>query len=176
MGTEEKRLLLELVASVTAIGALAVIAFQQWHAARLGRFAALTDVHKQIGSKGFRRSLTKIFHASDDELHILRYTKSFHDLPPKLVEAIEAVCQLYDLVGARVQDGVLPKKETLKTEWKVLVLLWPLLENFVQVRADGRGTPYKEHLKWLYDEAKKFQEKHREYRHYRPQISRDEMR
>ena len=169
-----KETVIELVTSIGTVGTLAVIAFQQWHSAKLSRFAALSDLNKEIGTARFRKALTRIFHASDEELLVLKNAKSFNDLDSELIEAIEAVCQLYDLVGARVQERVLPKKGTLKTEWKVLVLLWPLLENFIQVRADGRGTPYKEHLKWLYEKAKEYQENHKEYRYYSPRINRGE--
>jgi len=73
-------------------------------------------------------------------------------------------------MGVRVQEGVLPKKEALKTEWKLLVFLWKRIKTFIQRERERRGIPYKEHFEWLVREAEEYKKKY--YPESKPNLTR----
>lgn len=168
-GLMDMELILQMVASAAALFGLAMIWFQLRLSIKLSRFAALTNAHQEIGTLEFRRALRRIYHASPEEIESL--DESGND---ELRKAVELVTGRYDLMGARLQDGVLPRDGTLKTEWKLLVVLWPKLEPIVLARGKGRDTPYKEHFKWLFEQAKAYQQKY--YPEYNPRPNPAESR
>lgn len=147
--------ILAVVGAAATIIGLGMIWYQLRLQSKLARFAALRGVHEQIGRLEFRRALRCLHQATPDEMKHLDDEGS-----ADLREAFELVTGLYDLMGARLQDGILPKDGTLKTEWKVLAVLWPKVEAQVRARGKGRGVPYKEHFEWLFRQAKDYQDQH----------------
>lgn len=87
-----------------------------------------------------------------------------------LREHIDDATAVYDLVGLRIQEGVLPKEATLKTEWKILVPLWSHTKEYVMKERRRRGMPYKEHFEWLASEAERYRQKH--YPEAKPRVVR----
>jgi ADP-ribose pyrophosphatase len=166
----DMQLILEIAATVAALFGLLMIYRQLRLSTILSQHAALTNAHQEIGSPEFRKALQQIYHASSEELKHL--DESGDD---ELKRAFGLVAGRYDLMGARLQDGVLPLDGTLKTEWKVLVVLWPKLEPAILERRDGRGTPYKEHLQWLFEKAKEYQQNHKDYRSLKPHLNEAEL-
>lgn len=148
-------LILQMVTSAAALFGLGMIWFQLRLSTKLSQYSALTNAHHEIGSLEFRIALRRIYHASSEEIEHL--DESGGD---EIREAFELVSGRYDLMGARLQDGVLPHDGTLKTEWKVLMVLWPKVKSIVLARRKGRGTPYKEHFEWLFKQAHSYQQKH----------------
>ena len=147
--------ILSVVGTAATVITLGMIWYQLRLQGKLARFAALSDVHKQISALEFQQALRCLHQATPNEINNLDEEGS-----ADLREAFGLVTGLYDLMGARVQDGILPKDGTLKTEWKVLTVLWPKVEAQVTKRGKGRGLPYKEHFKWLSQQAKDYQNKH----------------
>ena len=112
------------------------------------KLEALTEIHKEVRSKDFRKALKMIFHGDP-----ISQKKEIED-------SIRLVAGLYDLLGVRVQEEVLPREETLKTEWKILIFLWKRIKGFIYQERQNRGVPYKEHLEWLVKEADDYWKEH----------------
>jgi hypothetical protein len=144
--------IIELATAVTGIAALLLIVLQLRQQTKQQRFEALSQVHKEVAEPEFRDALRAIFAVPPEEL---TSTTSFD-----LMQSIDDATAVYDLVGLRIQEGVLPKEATLKTEWKILVPLWQHVEGFVKKERERRGMPYKEHFEWLAGEAEKYRRKH----------------
>lgn len=162
-------LILQMVTSAAALFGLGMIWFRLRLSTKLSQYAALTDAHHEIDSLEFRKALRRIHHASSEEMeHLDEYGVD------ELRKAFELVSGRYDLIGARLQDGVLPHDGTLKTEWKVLAVLWPKVKPVVLARRKGRDTPYKEHFEWLFEQAKAYQQKY--YPGSNPSINLAELR
>ena len=142
----------KIISTSAAVGMLFLIWRQLRIQTKQSRFEALTQVHKEVLSTEFREALLAIFSSQPEDLAAV---KSKH-----LLEKLGIVTGLYDLVGARIEEGVLPYEPTLKTEWKILIPLWQQVEKFVLEERKRRGLPYKEHLERLVDKARKYRDKH----------------
>ncbi|OGO14915.1 MAG: hypothetical protein A2Z14_16855 [Chloroflexi bacterium RBG_16_48_8] len=143
---------IELVTAITGMIALLLIVLQLRQQTKQQRFEALSQVHKEVAEPEFRNALQAVF-SKDPEA--LASTTSF-----ELKRSIDDATAVYDLVGLRIQEGVLPKEATLKTEWKILVPLWRQVEGYVKSERERRGMPYKEHFEWLAKEAEKYRSRH----------------
>ena len=144
--------ILEVATAIAAIIALPLIVLQLRQQNKQQRFEALGQVHKEVAAVEFREALRSIFAVEPEELAA---TKSV-----ALMEQIDDATAVYDLAGLRIQEGVLPKEATLKTEWKILLPLWSHLEGFVITERQRRGVPYKEHFEWLAGEAELYRQQH----------------
>jgi ADP-ribose pyrophosphatase len=143
-------IILQIVTSIAALFGLGMIWFQLRLSTKLSQYEALTSAHQEISSNEFRIALRQIYQTE----HL---DESCSD---EIKEAFGLVSGCYDLMGARLQDGVLPYDGTLKTEWKELMVLWPKVEPLVLARQKGRDTPYKEHFEWLFEQANLYRQKH----------------
>ncbi len=144
--------IVQLISASAAIGALFLISYQLYQQTKQSKFEVLTAIHREVGTKEFRKALKIIFKAKQEEL-LNPYSK-------EVLESIELVTGLYDLVGIRLEEGVLPKAATLKSEWKILVLLWRQVQGFVLREREDRGLPYKEHFQMISLEAEKYWKKY----------------
>jgi hypothetical protein len=162
------QVILQIVSSFVALFGLGMIWFQLKQGAKLSQHAALSSAHKDIISGEFRKALRIIF--STPDLDIKEFDKNVDE---STKEAFEFVIAQYDLIGARLQDKVLPWNGTLKTEWKILVILWPKVAPLIESRKEGRGIPYKEHFVWIYKQALHYQKKY--YPNSLPKINPNEL-
>jgi hypothetical protein len=144
--------IIELAAAVTGMIALLLIVLQLRQQTKQQKFEALSQVHQEVAKPEFREALRTVFAVSPDELA----STTSNDL----MQSIDDATAVYDLVGLRIQEGVLPKEATLKTEWKILVPLWRHVEGFVKEERKRRGMPYKEHFEWLAMEAERYRSKY----------------
>lgn len=151
---------LDIAATVTAIIALLLIVLQLRQQTKQQRFEALREVHREVATAEFREALRAVFAVDSEELAA---TDSV-----TLKEHIDDATAVYDLVGLRIQEGVLPKEATLKTEWKILLPLWSHTREYVMEERRRRGLPYKEYFEWLAGEAERYRQKH--YPETRPQV------
>lgn len=114
-------------------------------------FEALTQLHKELISKDMQRALRVVYAFEPTRTN----TTSIGEL-----EAIELVLNTYDLIGYRISRGVLPKNDTLETEWSVILGIWKRLEAFViaQRKPGQRGNDrYKFWLEKLVKQAREYQ-------------------
>lgn len=134
----------QVISTLVAVVALIFIWHQLRQQTKQLKLEALTEIHKEVRTKDFREALEMIFNGDP------RYEKK------EIEGSIRLVAGLYDLLGVRVQEGVLPRDETLKTEWKVLIFLWKRIKRFILLERKRRQVPYKKHLEWLANEAKDY--------------------
>ncbi len=138
--------------AIAAVGLLLI-----WQQLRLGnkqaKFQALTELHKELISKDMQEALRLIYSKEPDELA----TPSIDELPK-----IQLVLNTYDLIGFRVKQKIIPKKETLQTEWMVLLRIWKKLKKFVEKHRTfcGKSVPYKKYFEELCKMAERFQKEH----------------
>jgi ADP-ribose diphosphatase len=145
-------MLIKIISTSAAVGMLSLIWRQLHLQTKQSKFDALTKVHEQVMSTAFREALLAIFSTPPE---VLADVKS-----KDLLEKLGLVTGLYDLVGARIEEGVLPYKPTLKTEWKILITLWQQVEQFIIRERERRCLPYyKEHLERLVNKAKEYRDK-----------------
>ena len=143
---------IQVISVLASIGVLILIWRQLRLQTKQAKFDTLTQIHQEVCTQEFRDALAIIFSVKPHELS--------NSNSQEIIDSIGTATGLYDLVGVRVQEGVLPKRATLKTEWKILVPLWDHVKGFVYNEREQRGLPYKEHFEWLAGEAKKYWEKH----------------
>lgn len=112
-------------------------------------FEALTQLHKELISKDMQRALRVVYCFKPNRTN----TTSIVEL-----EAIELVLNTYDLIGYRISRGVLPKNDTLETEWSVVLGIWKHLKTFVDAQRRQRGNHrYKFWLEELVNQAIEYQ-------------------
>lgn len=120
---------------------------------RQALYDALNDLHGDLISDEMHASLRMIYAAEADELRDPKDTK--------LLEAVERALSTYDLVGFRIEKGVLPKEAVIETEWSVLLRLWAKVEPFLREESLRRGlVPYKPHFQRLVECAQQYKSKH----------------
>jgi ADP-ribose pyrophosphatase len=136
------------ISTLAAVVTLIFILRQLKQQTKQLKLEALTEIHREVRTKDFRKALGLVFNGDP------RYQKK------EIEDSIRLVSGLYDLLGVRVQEGVLPRDETLKTEWKILVFLWKRIQGFILLERKRRGLPYKEYLEWLVKEAEDYRKEH----------------
>jgi hypothetical protein len=116
------------------------------------RFNSLTALHQELISPAMQRALRFIFNTEPDAL---TRPRDEDDL-----EQVELVLRTFDLLGHRLQSGVLPVEETLQTEWITVLAVWPRLVPFVEMMQKERNVPYKRYFRWLAERAEEYRRQH----------------
>jgi ADP-ribose pyrophosphatase YjhB (NUDIX family) len=143
----------QLISAATAIIALLLIWLQLSYQTKQMRFEALTQLHQELIKPEMQKALRFIYNSDPEKLSNPTSEEAFI--------FIESVLNMYDLIGFRLRQGVLPRKATLETEWMVLLRIWPQLKPFIEAERLRRGNRfYKEHFEWLVNQAEQFKEQH----------------
>jgi len=144
--------LLSLASVLASTGVMLGIWWQLKCANTQRRFEALSVLHAKLYGPSMIEALRFIYSKSADELT----APSTEDELAK----IEYVVNAFDLVGVKIAKGVLPRKDTLATEWRVLLRLSAKLSGFLAREREIRdGWPYKEHLLDLMSAAEAYRNK-----------------
>lgn len=144
--------LASVVSAAAASGALVMVAWQIRLQTKQLRFEALTRLHDLLISVQMHNDLRLIYATQASALAA--------PSSPETLQALERVLAMYDMIGFRVREGVLPKDSVLKTEWTVLLRLWAQSKAFVVAERQRRGVPYKDDFEWLVNEAKTYKSRH----------------
>jgi hypothetical protein len=145
------------LASVAGSGATVIALFGVWrqlrYQSRQLRQTALTALHKDILDPEVQRAIRAIYAADPASLA--------EPKTPEDLERIELILNQYDLIGTRLEYGLLPKKQTVSTEWPVILRLWCQLQPFIESEARLRpGVPYKPGFVWLVQQSERYKQKH----------------
>ena len=117
------------------------------------RFDALTILHGNLYGPSMLEALRFIYSKTPNELA--------EPVSEDELNKIEHVVNSFDLVGFKIAKGVLPRRDTLATEWRVLLRLSVKLSKFLDKETEIRcGGPYKEHLRILIAEAEEYRKRH----------------
>lgn len=145
---------IQILAGLAAVAGLFLIWAQLRNQSKHIMFEALDRLHKEITGPVIQRDLRLIYSAKPDDLAT--------PTSVRVLESIERVLNMYDLIGFKIESGVLPKGPTIQTEWAIVLLLEHQLKPFRTKERERRGNvaPYKPHFQWLAKEAAGFQKLH----------------
>ncbi|HEX3150251.1 MAG TPA: hypothetical protein VHR66_19400 [Gemmataceae bacterium] len=115
-------------------------------------FNSLTSLHHDLIAPGMQQAIRIVLSRSADDI---KDPKTAEDL-----EYIELILRTFDLLGHRLQCGVLPTEETLQTEWITILTIWPHLQPFMKQVESRRKVPYKSYFKWLHQQAEAYKKIH----------------
>ena len=145
-------ILIQSVSTLAAIIALLLIWVQLKYQNKQMKYQALTQLHQELIGHTIQKALRFIFSSEPNDI---AHPRSEEDL-----ERIELVLNTYDLIGFRVKQDLLPRDDTLKTEWMLLLPLGLKLQEFIGCEKVLRGgAPYKAHFEWLVKMAEEFKAK-----------------
>ncbi len=114
------------------------------------KFQALTELHRELLSKDMQEALRFIF--THDCSGLFQSEEDF--------AKVEHVLSVYDLIGLRLGQKVLPEQPLLETEWAILLRIWRRTEPFIREQRQVRNDVcYKKRFQQLVDKAHIFNQK-----------------
>ncbi|WP_182884456.1 hypothetical protein [Microbispora sp. H10885] len=141
------------VSSIAAVAALGLVLLQLRNQGRQLKQMALTTLHEELLKPEMQKAIRSIYAATPQELAVPKNDEE--------LERIESVLNQYDLIGSRTQCGVIPKDQTLATEWSIVLRLWHQLSLFIERETHLRGGgPYKSGFKWLVEMSEQYRLEH----------------
>lgn len=122
---------------------------------------ALISLHEEILRPEVQRAIRIIYASTASDLA--------RPKNEEILEQIELVLNRYDLIGSRIQCGVIPEKSALQSEWPIVLRLNSQLAEFIETEMALRGgVPYKSGFKWLVAQSTKYRDKY--YPNANPQV------
>ncbi len=134
----------------TAIIALLMIWKQLKYQNQQLKYHSLSELHKDIIGPRMHDAFQFIYANTSSDLAVPKNEKE--------LEKIELILNTYDLIAVKLAQGFLPEKETLETEWIVILRIWEKLNEFIKKERELRGNVfYKKHFELLVEKALDYQ-------------------
>ncbi|MEU8139946.1 DUF4760 domain-containing protein [Streptodolium elevatio] len=142
-----------IVSSTAAVVALILVWLQLKVQSRQARQAALSALHEELVSLPMQRAIRALY----------RYEPTDLATPgtEEVLETIEFVVNRFNFIGYRVETGVVPANDVLRTEWQAVIRLSHQLQPFMEAEAARRnGAPYSTSFQSLVTRARQYGEAH----------------
>jgi hypothetical protein len=113
------------------------------------RFSALVHLHQEIMSLPLQRALRFVYSRLPSDL------ADADSLSEEELEKIELVLNTYDLIGFRIEKGLIPRDVALETESLIVLRVWKRLQPFIELECKKRNhDEYKKYFKLLVERAR----------------------
>jgi hypothetical protein len=127
-------LAIDIIATIASVFVLTLILIQLRQQNKQARFQALDQVQRRLAAPEFRQALGNVLSHSAESLA--------GSEAAEVKRQIEHVVGVYQRVGRRLREGVLPRKATLASEWKTVEQLRERLSEPIALQRQPEDMSY----------------------------------
>ncbi|MFG1812395.1 hypothetical protein ACGFIF_01400 [Kribbella sp. NPDC049174] len=140
---------LSAVMGLVVVAVAAAIALSQLRElVRARHLDAMFRVYELIGSDAARRARRYVY---------AELTAAPADASAVDRENVETVCITYDRVGALIAANLVPEREVMASQSKVILRTWNSVEPYVNFREAEFGIPFAPHYRELAERASRYE-------------------